>query len=60
MVVQRAAMAAFEGKGTFQELLSQDAEVIEALGEEGIARCFAMEHALRHTGEVVDRALEAP
>ena len=35
-------------------------EVIEALGEEGIARCFAMEHALRHTGEVVDRALEAP
>ncbi|MEQ9324671.1 MAG: adenylosuccinate lyase [Polyangiaceae bacterium] len=60
VVVQRAAMAAFEGKGTFQELLSQDAEVIEALGEEGIARCFAMEHALRHTGEVVDRALEAP
>ena len=32
VVVQRAAMAAFEGKGTFQELLSQDAEVIEALG----------------------------
>lgn len=60
VVVQRAAMAAFEGKGTFQELLSQDAEVIEALGEEGLNRCFAMEHALRHTGEVVDRALEAP
>lgn len=59
VVVQRAAMAAFEGKGTFQELLSQDAEVIEALGEEGLARCFAMDHALRHTGEVVDRALEA-
>ena len=32
VVVQRAAMAAVEGKGTFQELLSQDAEVIEALG----------------------------
>ncbi|HHH31225.1 MAG TPA: adenylosuccinate lyase [Polyangiaceae bacterium] len=60
VVVQRAAMAAFEGKGTFQELLSQDAEVIEALGDEGLARCFALDHALRHTGEVVDRALEAP
>jgi adenylosuccinate lyase len=60
VVVQRAAMAAFEGKGSFQELLAKDPEVIEALGEDGLARCFSMDHALRHTGEAVDRALEAP
>ncbi|MEZ4445749.1 MAG: adenylosuccinate lyase [Polyangiaceae bacterium] len=60
VVVQRAAMAAYEGKGTFQDLLAADPEVQEALGAEGIARCFSMDHALRHTGEVVDRALEAP
>ena len=60
VVVQRAAMAAYEGKGSFQDLLAADPEVLSALGEDGIARCFAVDHVLRHTGAAIDRALEAP
>jgi adenylosuccinate lyase len=60
VLIQRAAMAAYQGQGTFQELLAAEPEVVAALGEDGIARAFALEHVLRHTGEAIDRALEAP
>jgi adenylosuccinate lyase len=59
VVVQRAAMAAYEGKGSFQELLAADPEVTEALDADALARCFTLDHALRHTGFAIDRALEA-
>lgn len=57
VIVQRAAMKAYEGEGTFQELLAADAEVEELIGKEELARCFSLEHALRHTQEIVERAL---
>jgi adenylosuccinate lyase len=60
LLVQRAAMAAFEGEGSFQELLAADPEVSAALDADTLARCFTLEHALRHTGAAIDRALEAP
>jgi adenylosuccinate lyase len=57
VIVQRAAMKAYEGEGTFRELLAADAEVKESMSKEELDRCFSIEHALRHTGAIVDRAL---
>ncbi len=57
VIVQRAAMLAYEGKGTFQELLAADAEVAQLITREDLDRCFTLEHALRHADEIVERAL---
>ncbi len=59
VVVQRAAMAAFEGRGEFQALLAADPEVQAALGPEELERTFSVEHALRFADTIIDRALEA-
>jgi adenylosuccinate lyase len=60
VVVQRAAMRAFEGKGRFAELLAADPEVQAAVPSEELAQIFSVDHALRHVDAVIDRALEAP
>ena len=57
VMVQRNAMRAIEGDGTFRENLFSDEQVVGVLGEETLARCFDLEHALRHIDEVLDRAL---
>jgi adenylosuccinate lyase len=57
VMVQRNAMKAIEGDGTFRENLFSDEQVVGVLGEETLARCFDLEHALRHIDEVMDRAL---
>jgi adenylosuccinate lyase len=57
VMVQRNAMKAIEGDGTFRENLFSDQQVVGVLGEEALARCFDLEHALRHIDEVLDRAL---
>ncbi|MBI5531555.1 MAG: adenylosuccinate lyase [Deltaproteobacteria bacterium] len=59
VMVQRNAMRAIEGQGTFRSNLEADAEVSALLGKEGIARCFDLEHALRHVDAIIDRALES-
>ncbi len=59
-LVQRSAMRAFGGDGTFRKNLSEDAEVMALLSPEELARCFDLDHALRHAGAIVDRALAAP
>jgi len=59
-LVQRAAMRAYEGEGTFQELLAADPEVTAVLPAEAVARCFDLSHGLRHTEEAINRALRAP
>jgi adenylosuccinate lyase len=59
-VVQRAAMRSLEGEGAFRSLLESDADVKAALAAETLARCFDPQHALRHVGAIIDRALEAP
>jgi len=60
VLVQRNAMKAYEGRGTFRELLEQDDEVSALISKDQIAECFQLKHALRHTGEIIDRALAAP
>lgn len=57
VMVQRNAMKAIEGEGTFRENLFADEQVVGVLGEETLARCFDLDHALRHIDEVLDRAL---
>ena len=57
VMVQRNAMKAIEGEGTFRGNLASDAEVVGILGQEVLARCFDLEHALRHIDAILDRAL---
>ena len=58
-MVQRAAMRALSGDGTFRANLASDPEVTALLSGEEIARCFDLSHVLRHAGTIVDRALAA-
>jgi adenylosuccinate lyase len=57
VMVQRNAMEAIEGEGTFRDNLGSDAEVVGILGQDVLARRFDLEHALRHIDAVLDRAL---
>jgi len=58
VLVQRNAMRAIEGQGTFRGNLEGDDDVIALIGLEGIARCFDLAHALRHVDAVIERALQ--
>jgi adenylosuccinate lyase len=60
VLVQRAAMAARSGQGDFEELLAADNEVAARLSRQDISRCFSLEHALRHTEAIIERALSEP
>ena len=55
--VQRNAMKAFHGEGTFRANLEADADVTALLSKEEIARCFDLDHALRFAETIVERAL---
>jgi len=55
--VQRNAMKAFHGEGTFRANLEADADVMALLSKEEIARCFDLDHALRFAETIVERAL---
>jgi adenylosuccinate lyase len=58
-LVQRNAMRAFSGDGTFQENLRGDAAIADILTREEIDRCFDLDHALAHASTIIDRALGA-
>ncbi len=58
--VQRNAMKAWRGDGDFATLLAGDPDVSVRVPPDVLAGCFALDHALRHTGEVIDRALALP
>jgi adenylosuccinate lyase len=58
-LVQRSAMAAFEGRGGFRDNLKADADVTALLSADEIDRCFDLAHALRHVDAIIDRALAA-
>ncbi|MEZ4314833.1 MAG: adenylosuccinate lyase [Polyangiaceae bacterium] len=60
VLVQRSAMRAHGGDGSFRENLTADPEVTALLTPAEIARCFDLDHALRHAGAIIDRALAAP
>ena len=57
VMVQRNAMRAIEGQGSFRDNLASDSEVVDILGKDVLAQCFDMEHALRHIDTVLERAL---
>ncbi len=53
--VQELAMAAWEGAPSFRQRVSADSEIRTALGDNGIARCFSLDRALRHVDTVFQR-----
>jgi len=57
VVVQRSAMRAWGGEGTFRAHLEADAEVMGRLGKDRLAACFDLEKALGHVPAILDRAL---
>jgi adenylosuccinate lyase len=52
-------MSALSGEGRFRDRLAADPEVSALLTPEDLARCFDLEHALRHVNAIIDRALAA-
>ncbi len=56
VLVQRSAMRAIAGEGTFRANLEEDAEIARHLSATEIAEAFDLEHALRYAEEIVARA----
>jgi adenylosuccinate lyase len=58
--VQRCALRAVGGEGSFRELLGADPDVSAHLGATALDACFDLDHHLRHTGAILERALRDP
>lgn len=54
-VVQRQAMAALEGKGSFSSLLAADPAVSERMNSNELQACFNLEHHVRHIEVIYQR-----
>ncbi|MFO0759956.1 MAG: adenylosuccinate lyase [Byssovorax sp.] len=57
-IVQRSAMRAIAGEGSFRDLLGADEEIGGQLSPADLDRCFDLHHALAHAGTIIDRALQ--
>jgi adenylosuccinate lyase len=57
VLVQRNAMRAWRGDGTFRDNLAGDSEI--PLSPAKLAELFDLDHALKHVPGIVDRALRA-
>jgi adenylosuccinate lyase len=57
--VQRNAMRAWSGDGSFRTNLANDADVASKLSSQKLAELFDLDHALRFAPEIVERALKA-
>jgi adenylosuccinate lyase len=55
-LVQRHAMAALEGRGSFRALLEQDPRIRSVLPADGLAGCFDLAHALRSVDVIFARS----
>ena len=55
--VQRNAMRAWKGDGSFRENLASDSDVIGKLARPKLDALFDLDHALRHAPAIVERAL---
>jgi len=55
-IVQRNAMKVWEGKGTFRDLLAEDADLQAALSTNELAACFDASRTLRHVDAIYARA----
>jgi adenylosuccinate lyase len=58
VLVQRNAMRAWAGDGTFHANLGGDADIMSRLSVEKLAACFDLDHALSHVPGIVERALQ--
>lgn len=55
-VVQRLAMAAWEGPPTFRERVESEPAIVDALGRSRVADCFDLVHALARVDEIFRHA----
>ena len=55
VMVQRCAMAAHAGEGTFRENLGADADIAAHLSAEQLDDAFDLQHHLRHVGTIMER-----
>jgi adenylosuccinate lyase len=60
VLVQRNAMRAFHGEGSFRELLKADAEVCSYVDPAVIDEQFELDHILAHVDAIIDRTLATP
>jgi adenylosuccinate lyase len=58
VLVQRNAMRAWKGDGTFRANLAADADVTTRIAGEKLEALFDLEHALAHVPGIVERALK--
>jgi adenylosuccinate lyase len=58
-IVQRNAMAVWEGRGGFRELLAADPDLRGALGDGELAACFDPARYLRHVDAIYERLFGA-
>ena len=58
-LVQRSALAAHRGEGTFRKNLGEDNEIASLLSQEELDRCFDLTHQLRHTHAIFERAFRS-
>lgn len=59
VLVQRNAMRAWHGEGTFRGNLEADVDVTKHLPKETLGHCFDLERALTHVPTILERALAA-
>jgi adenylosuccinate lyase len=59
-VVQRNAMASWQGAGGLQELVGKDPFVTRHLKEREIAACFNPQYYLRHLDRIYERVFRSP
>ena len=57
VLVQRNAMRAWQGDGTFQANLAADGDVTQRLPAAKLASLFDLDHALAHVPRILERAL---
>src|SRR6185436_19796811 len=57
VLVQRNAMRAWHGDGTFRANLEADADVTARLSKGQLAAAFDLDHALAHVPAILERAL---
>ena len=56
VMVQRCAMAAHAGEGTFRENLGADSDISKRLTAEQLDAAFDLQHHLRHVDTIMARA----
>jgi adenylosuccinate lyase len=58
-IVQRNAMATWDGSGQFRQALEADPAVREVLDTKALDRCFDPASLLQHVGTIFDRVFES-